>query len=355
MNNEFNFSYFLLQFLSTDDWRRPKVLLNNLIGRRTVSNLFWGIQYGLLPFFYLFPKLTATDFERAINLLQEKKLIEKQQNDQIRLTTAGKQMQQIIQESIVQFHLSGMGLHTNLETVQQCLNLVIQITSEFSYKNNRYYPLQYTGQVMARSKQWFLKNKSDTLPEQLQAEFTAFLNTIPTEKADIFTNSFIGHNDYGLTDAQFESILDLTPFAWHLQKLTLIADFIRWALNDSKMDHFLCNQIVLPWITPSPLSTSSFRSYQLYLKTKDLQNVATLRHVKLNTVKEHLLEAAMLTTDFPFNLLLPKPISTDLKNYLTTYQVSQWQFDEVLKRDARFSFFEFRLLQIERGQIQYAN
>lgn len=354
MKKDLTFSDFLLQFLSTEEWRRPKVLLNNLIGRRTVSNLFWGAQYGLLPFFNLFSKLSADDFELALKRLHKRGLIESQQDGKVLLTKTGKQEQKSVIDYISQFHFRGIGLHTNLNNIQQCLNLVIQITSEFSCQNNRYYPLQYSGQTMARAKQWFVKNKSIELPRKLHAELTDFLLTIPADEANAFTNSMIGHDDFGLTDQQIETALNVTPFNWKLRSLSLVAAFVKWASADSDT-HFLCQQIVSPWLTTSALSTSSALSYQLYLKNTNLQAVANCRRVKLNTIKEHLLEAAILTPSFPFQLILPNKFSSDLETYLGARTINQWQFDEVSKLDSQFSFFEFRLLQIERGHIQYAN
>lgn len=353
MMTKLEFSDFLLQFMSESDWRRSKVFFNNLIGRRTVSNLFWGAQYGLLPFFNLFKHLSATDFQKSLHALSQQGLILYQDN-KVRLTKQGVKQKQIFTPIIVLFKFKGIGLYTNIETVQSCIQLAVQITSEFAFQNNRYYPIQASGQIMNFCKKWFSQNKSRTLPQQLEKELSIFLAKLSDDDANAFANRFIGHENYGLTDQQIANALEISNFDWKLKKLDLMTRFISWTQSDSDQAP-LCAQLVAPWLKQTPVSMSSDLSYQLFLKYTNLDRVAQLRQVKLNTIKEHLLEAAILLPDFPFTQLLPASFPDKVLSYLNATPPQQWQFTTVVQLDSKISFFEFRLLQIQRGPISYVD
>ncbi|PJE48543.1 helix-turn-helix domain-containing protein [Pediococcus damnosus] len=351
MNKDFDFSDFLLKFYSRSEWRRPKVILNNLIGRRTVSNLFWGMQYGLLPFFDLFPKLNNENFDHFQKKFKQDGFIEVQDKE-VRLTDTGKLRKETNLSKNFQFQFKGIGLYTNIETIKDCLNLTVQIISEFAFKNNRYYPLQYSGRVMNFCKRWFRQNKSPELPNKFQQELSEFLKTLDNKSADAFVASFVGHNSFGLTDHQIKTDLSLNSFEWKIIDLALMTEFIWWASDDNSQTHPLCQNLVTPWLADSPLSMSSEVTYQLFLNNFSIEKIAQKRHIKVNTVREHLLEAAILIKDFPFQSFLSAPLPTNLHNYLQNNPVLQWQFSVVNELVPEFSFFEFRLLQIREDRTQ---
>lgn len=345
MEKDFDFADFLLQFYSRSEWRRSKVILNNLIGRRTVSNLFWGMQYGLLPFFNLFPKLKQDTFDHYQKYLAQTNLIQIHDTE-AQLTQAGQQRKEAKQKAFLRYKFSGIGLYTNLTVIQDCLNLSVQITSEFAYQNNRYYPLQYSGRVMNFCKRWFHINSTQKFPDEFHAELTEFLETLNSKDADVFVAGFVGHNTFGLTDQQIETNLNLTSFEWQLKTLDLITQFIRWSSDGHRINHPLCTQLITPWLNDSPLSMSSATTYQQFLNNYTIEMIAQKRKVKVNTIREHLLEAAILKNNFPFQSFLSKPLPDKLHKYLQDNASGKWQFTDVTELAPEISFFEFRLLQI---------
>ncbi|WP_412990262.1 hypothetical protein ACLJJ6_04660 [Pediococcus siamensis] len=314
-----------------------------------MSNLFWGRQYSLLPFFNLFKTLTQADFDKAILDLKTRQLITLNES-QIRLTRSGAEKKRQVVANMAPFQFAGIGLRTNVATIQSCLNLAVQITSEFAYQNRRYYPLQTSGRLMRFCKSWFITHKSSELPAAFQAELTQFLETLSEHEGDAFVSQFIGHDTYGLTDDQIAQVRGQTPFSWHLTKLHLFSAFITWACTENQESHPLCQHLVKPWVKTSPLAESSLATYHLFLGHNDLARVAQLRHIKLNTVKEHLLEAAILTPGFARTVLSTLAPVTYSKNddYFAITPVAQWQFATVQQNESQITFFEFRLRQIEQ-------
>uniref|UniRef100_UPI0036D28ECE helix-turn-helix domain-containing protein n=1 Tax=Halomonas halophila TaxID=29573 RepID=UPI0036D28ECE len=59
------------------------------------------------------------------------------------------------------------------------------------------------------------------------------------------------------------------------------------------------NQLIGMVVQPSVLPKSTWQTLQLLQKGYNVDKIAELRRVKINTVKEHLLMMAILLDDFP--------------------------------------------------------
>ena len=80
---------YILRFFSYHQPRRIRVIENLLVSRRTVANLFWGQQYGLLNWLGADRQLQRADYDALLRRLVAKKLIVIDDQQQARLTCVG--------------------------------------------------------------------------------------------------------------------------------------------------------------------------------------------------------------------------------------------------------------------------
>ena len=97
-------------------------------------------------------------------------------------------------------------------------------------------------------------------------------------------------------------------------------------------------------INESPLNRSAQVTFDLYIQGKPIKLIAQERRLKENTIKEHLLEAAILIPDkLDWDILLPGSKRDELSQFYKG-EPTAWKFDEQIA-----SFYEYRLYQIFQG------
>lgn len=89
---------------------------------------------------------------------------------------------------------------------------------------------------------------------------------------------------------------------------------------------------------------------ELYRQGAALEQIAARRRLKLSTVREHLLEVAILCPEqLDWNQLLPPAKRAALAKQYPDPDVTSWHFNSD-EQDAGKAFFDYRLFQILRGR-----
>lgn len=145
---------YLLMLLSAKQLRRIRVVENILHNRRTVTTLFWGMRYQILPWLGSDRQLQRNTFDAAINQLVATRLAQIDQS-QILLTDAGSQAKAKFEQQHYQPEFQRFYLLADLDKVEQRLLLAGQVLSEYSYHNKNYAPLSFDEDDLQTVKQWF--------------------------------------------------------------------------------------------------------------------------------------------------------------------------------------------------------
>ena len=101
----------------------------------------------------------------------------------------------------------------------------------------------------------------------------------------------------------------------------------------------------------SPLSQSANQTLLLYQQGMSISQIAQKRGIKANTVREHLLEAAIVYPEsIDWDRALPVSIRTQLAE---RYQgkIVDWQFDPEIVPGGPAAFYYFRLYQLYEERV----
>lgn len=318
----------VLLFANSTEYRRPKVFANILNGKKTVSNLFWGLQYGLLPELGILHGQKVDVTETTINTLRDDGLVVSDETGSIKLTQAGATYQQRLNQLVPP--LTGEVTQSlNVSQFKNRLLLAGQVTSEYSYRNSKYYPLGISLFDSFVVKKWFQTAKTQ-LPEALLTPLNSYLSGLETKWADIFTRGLVGHQIGGQTYQQLGLELQVDPQIIELATLHLYANFANYLVSQSQraLLPLVADLLGVNW------TSSAQQTFQLFINQPvTVEQIAQQRRVKVSTVREHLLESAIwLPIDqFPYQQFL----------------VNQEQ--SVANKE--IAFFNFRLNQIYRSKL----
>lgn len=335
----------LITFLSPTAPRRLRVIENILVGKRTVSTLYWGMRYHQLSWLGYEKGLTRETMNQSVAELNERGwVIVDQTNAQ--LTDRGAAEQRRVLQSRYQPQYLNVRLVIDVATFWQRLLLATQVVSEQSYQNNQYYPLQVSWQVKQTIKRWFSHYHNSGLQGDFQAFWQTFFTQLPSKQATFMSRLLVGHQQPGETLTQVARDFGLGESEAKLMEVDLICQLAkRVSQTDNGSVHALLSGLKAPLISESAALT--LRSF---MAGESLQTISQKRALKLSTVREHLLEAAIMLPKEQFNfqrVLQPKLVA-QMQDRLGAVPLDEWQFKQV--EDLQVEFWQFRLLEILRSK-----
>ncbi|MHC9536356.1 helix-turn-helix domain-containing protein [Dellaglioa sp. BT-FLS60] len=337
---------YLLQMFQKER-RRSNVIYSIIIGRNTVSNIYWGMRYGLLDYFGMAPRFSNERFRVGLSKLQQNHFLE-ESDGQVWLTVQGVNRQKKLTRELYQIKFPElMSQYKFKEWTETCI-LAIQVVSELSFANRHYYPIVTSELTKFNIKKWFSKNDKKKLAEQVNSELHLFIQKIDVNAELIFMNKLIGHQLNGLTDQQLAIELELSEIEIQLIYRDTMNFFASW-VEQQKQSVF--KELVQLVRKTGIISESAKDTMRLVDMGLSIDDIARRRNLKKSTINEHLLELAMLSDVFPFDIFLTKKISDDLTEVMGK-NIDRLPFQKIQNQLPDMTFFNYRLYQIYRSKTE---
>lgn len=339
----------IIIFLSSKQPRRLTLIKNLLIGKKTVSTLFWAMRYNLLQYSGVFKNKTLFTAEDIEYLIINGYILIKDEKRYL-LTKKGLQKKDSILESGYISNNLSKCYDYDVMTFKKRFLLLTQVLSEYNHKNTNYYPITGDLQTEYLIKNWFVHNKTNGVND-FKNYISRWLNTLGDNRANIFAQLLVGHNNTGRTSQQIANSLKISIDVEWLWELNLWISLIQYIQQDSNCFlQFLLHNIINP-----KLSNRATNTYQLFCKSISLEQIAKLSHIKLSTVKEHLQECAIFMDIhiFPYKKILNARIIKLLDAKYNSIFIDDWKYSSITEHE-EIGFFEFRIYQILRSKQMYA-
>lgn len=340
---------FLLSFFDEHQPRRIRVIENTLKNRRTVSTLFWAKQYGILKWTGACRSLDREQFERSIKELVREKLIQLDPNGQAILTTLGVLRQEELATDQYCPQFFDWYWLVNTQRLEQRLLLGIQVASELSYHNRYYAPVVNEYREQQIIKRWLFSWHGNIINE-LVRELELFgdsLESADERLANYFFYSLIGHQIAGQNALQLGKQLALP----NDQLLVIKQDALLAIAAFANGYQGVLHRLLVDLLAKNPLNQSASQTISLYQQGLTISQIAQKRRIKANTVREHLLEAAIV---YPESIngeqLLPTSVRKQLANHYQG-ESEKWQFDPAIVPGGPAAFYYFRLYQLSQEKI----
>lgn len=341
---------FLITLFSSVQARRQRVIFGLLKRRLTVSTEYWGLRYNLLTYVGLFPHLDQHIFDQQIAQFVEQALLIEIGTDtnQFLLTDKGQAAKQAYQAKHYQIQYMTIATQplSNVRDFQQAFWLANQVISESAYQNKRYYPLQVDLQTKNLVKRWYRKVYQNDIISEWVTGITEFLKQLPPITANQLAATWVGHQTPGLNLEQLGLPTVWTAIDFYLWELDLFAYWQQFLSQkqDNKQALVTLWQLTQRQTFLSPgIQTTVQQVYQGVSMT----TISQQRHLKIGTVREHLLTAAIRLPkqNFPYDLFLTRDVVAYLQNHLDG-SIDEWRFTDVRTSDDPLEFFLFRLYEI---------
>lgn len=347
MSTDFLLEYITFLF-TTKTVVTPKHLVLIASGKRTPSNLFTAEKNELQGLFNSSLQLDQSEWETSLNTLVQKKSLDKD-GEMYQLSSYGLEKKKEFKRRYP--FINQISTLTYSQTRKEFWNwfiFVTQIVSELSYRNSRYIPYISDNNKQMMIKKWLAAELTDTkeLPQKWAEELSTFLEQIPEVYRYFILDQLTGHDIEGLTRRQLSQKYKLDSVEINISVIHLMDELHKQLKVLPSMNslwlavHAYCH---------NGLSESAWRSKQLLEQNHSISQVARIRKLKENTIKEHILENILVDQGKAVNQFIPETIYRTLIDMFEAdprliYKEAQDHFEFL-------DFFWFRLVEIERMRV----
>ena len=278
-----------------DQPRRYKAIFYLLQGKQTISNLFAGQEYDLLNQFHLYPNLKWSDYQASLRELAQAGLVTLDSKQAlVTLTAAGQTArEQLLARDFwpraYDYWRMGAAL-----TQWTRLLLAVQVVSNLDHQIKHYQPLTESINVQGHVKRW-LRRWGRQGSQGLAGELGQAFNALPPRTALIIANSFWSDYDPGVSAGSLAQALGLTAAELPLAQIDCLGQLLTFVHGHAAAYPVLAQLLPVP---ASPLNASAGWTYQQVLSGKSWTKLTHDSRLKASTLKEHLLQAAILCPDF---------------------------------------------------------
>lgn len=338
----------LMEWLSATSPRRIRVIENVLVGKRSVSTLYWGMRYQRLDWLGYDRQVTRQEMDRAVASLVDQQFVTVADN-QATLTAAGQAAKAKLLTTRYQPRAFATRLTVDVATFWQRLLLAVQVVSEASYHERHYYPLQMPWAIKQFIKRWYQRFRTSDLSTTFQTTLEQFLAEQDDQLAVIFSQSLSGHQQPGTTLAQLTRLTGRTTAELMRIRVDLTCLLVQW-LQQSTSERLPAINALLVGLEQSPVSQSAQETLSAFNQGRSLTAISEARRLKPSTVREHLLEAAIFLpiTAVDYQRALPGKLMATLTTRFEGQALDDWQYDQI--SDLKLEFWQFRLFEILRSK-----
>lgn len=340
--------HYILSFFNTERPASSSQILHIFQGKRTPSMFYLAERNGWHHAFAQFKNSSEESVDKVLQVLLQDALIEPQDKGFV-LTQKGQLVCRAFYEDRYYPKISTFSNLTIRKKFWDRYQLFVQTFSEMSYENNRYTPIikhPHHQENVRLLFQQFHKDKV-LLKENWIKEQNFLFNQLGESRANVIAAQLTGHRKIGETKGQVQEQLrmdDLEYFFYHQDTIEALLEKIQKHPKEAVISHAIMSQLQIE--TNHGLSMSTNETFQLLGHGHTISDIANIRRLKENTIREHILELAFILYDFPFKAFVPEKLYQDLhtafdKNETYTYRNAKNDFDDL-------EFIYYRLVELER-------
>ncbi|PID02069.1 MULTISPECIES: helix-turn-helix domain-containing protein [unclassified Sporosarcina] len=314
-----------------------------LRGKRSGQTLQDVEYYQVKSYYALLPQLTASEFQQALERMQADGLI--LINELVYVTAKG---QMATGSEIWRFN--GWNYRGREREFGRRLALLVQTLSNLRSGETMFMPIQKelpTQQFikgLLRNQSNSMTNLSISLRKEL--EHALIHSSLSDLQRTIVTSRLTG---YGLTASTWEqlaaslNVSAKTIQLYYLEALHILLDFL---LQQPNMP--LLTELATDCRVDTYLTQSAERTRKLYERGYSLEQIASLRNLKLSTIEDHFIELAANMDNFPYEEFVTKEQMVTVWRHVEQLQTKRLR---LLKQQCpELSYFQLRLIIIMEGR-----
>ncbi|MHA6251072.1 YpbB family protein [Oceanobacillus sp. CAU 1775] len=327
-----------------------------LTGKHSITTIQDANIYGIENFLGIYKDLNRSDFDEIIaKLIQNEFFIEnRNENNQLFLqpTALATSWLDENERNLPIHYFNGIRFNKRASLFYARLLLLIQTLTNVRENNFSFIPVISDINVEQWVKRAFTRLKGAELNylKELNKEFLTIFNEFPTDYIHIFLDRLTGYKHYGKSIGQLAKDYDQKTYDIELIIIGIVHEIIKH--TEANKDSFPAFRFILQDTQEDlKLLESTKKTYFLYKKNFQPDEIAHIRQLKINTIYDHLAEIALLDIEFPFHQFVPVSEQEEIiKAIEKTNSFKLKDIKELVKPS--ISYFQIRLMLILHKRLE---
>lgn len=343
-------STLLMDYMNSLISEQTAIKLNQLVlinsGKRTPSNLFTAEKNRLQALFNANYKLSKANWATILSNLTEKNFIHDTDGLYEGTKLGSHRKNDFFQENSIFSDIVSLEFSQTRKDLWTWFVFVSQVLSEHAFDNKRYIPYSSSREMQYKLKVW-LKNQNMPVKQLREAwaeEFTAFMASLPEKYRYLLIDQMVGFQKDGLTERQLSEKYELSTIELSIVMDQLMHLMISKNIHSNTLLASLISEVHS--MNNYGLSQSATITLKLLDESWTIKDISKKRHIKPNTVKEHILEIVLIKNQLSCSRFIPKESYHNLNRLFL--ENSRLTYKETMEKLDGVEFFWYRLVEIER-------
>lgn len=316
-------------------------------GKKSIQTLQDAKLFDLGTILGIYKRLSIRDFKQELRLLQQYSLIEDDayHEKMIHVTDLGKKWLEEADGKYIISRFHGLDLSGKDDVFMRRLMLLIQTLANTQKGNMSFIPVADSKVISSWVRSFYYKHTGGQrqLLSNIYTDMLIALSGLSERDCALFVDHLTGFNHYGLSTAQLAEKYHLNSHDVVLLLLSVCHHMIHH-ISTAKQNFTVLQHILGARQTKQTSITSTAnKTYDLYQNGVQLEDIARLRRLKINTIYDHIVEIALYNPHFNIDPFVPK----DLQHAIATVVQNNPSFrlSKIKEQVAKeVSYFQIRLV-----------
>ncbi|WP_066257294.1 helix-turn-helix domain-containing protein [Neobacillus drentensis] len=316
-----------------------------LNGKKSSQTIQDAHLFSLKKFFGIYEQLSRESFDEIYQAMVEKNWLINNGEQRYSLTTSG---MTLLENNPLPQYINGWNFHQITSLFWERLSLLIQVVSNLAFCESRYIPIQKNIDVH----NWLKSTLKDiTVPRlelgpALYSELNKCFKTAKVIDPSLLVFRLTGFQQIGLTPLQVAAKLNLDIHNYQVGFTNILHYLIQKIMeeeNQLKILPYLIDEL----IQDDELTLSSRKTQKLLLQGHSPDIIAKLRHLKLSTIEDHLVELALNAADFSIDTYVDRELQHEILE--VSRQKASKQLKVIKEKIGAATYFQIRLVLAKHG------
>jgi uncharacterized protein YpbB len=332
--------------------------LQQLNGERTIYSIYHLLNgkkssqtiqdahlFSLKKYFGIYESLTRESFDEIIDSIYTKRWIYNCSEQRYLLTETGKSG---LENNDLPVFLNGWRNQPFTSLFWERLSLLIQVASNLVFEQTRYLPIQKNQVVHQWLKSTLKESKvpRKELGSLLFSELVECFNEANEIDPAVLVFRLTGFQQIGLTPQQTAQKLNLNIHDYHIDFIHTLHFLLETIKRNDDRFRILPN-LIHDFKKDNELTITARKTWKFLEQGYNLNRIAELRHLKLSTIEDHLVEFALHVDGFSIDSYVSKELQNQIAEI--SQQIGSRQLKLIKDKQKEATYFQIRLVLAKYG------
>lgn len=286
-------------------------------GKKGIQTVHDARIFHLDSFYGIYKNISKPLFDKKITFLVNQQFIEEvsKENKQYRPTKKGLNWLENHRDIYQLNHFHGLKYHKIDSIFLERLQLTIQTYTNLKMKETSFIPITDSQEITSFVKR-FYKTMASFTPEDvlklIYQDIKYILPSLSDLEAHFFLDQMTGYQSYGMTSMQLAEAYELNKEDVSLLRTAVVHQILNVIEKEKASLH------ILPYFTSHQgsndfITASTETTYQLLYEGYTIEEIASKRRLKLNTIYDHVVEIALFDPSFPMSHYVSQSTASEIK------------------------------------------